>query len=739
MSEKNRPERGGIKAQLNLVGLKEGQEAPSITVTALARDSKPLHVAQVDSKGNFDLPSDVLKAAHRIVIGPSEESADEPTNSVRYRAAQFEELLRGGPLNISTRIWERWIRFLTCVTGRVRLCRRPVWWYRDLFELATEPITEIKDLASTVKAKLPIAGRITDVGSARSLEELIILPFFCQKICNGVVEVYRRTCCCRPWVIDDPRIFEVVRNLEDVVRRTPKLPPIPNPPDPPPDVLQFFFKDGSLDEFALNAHHDLNALRTLSKREVVEYVNARPYLFCGHFRCSPPVRVGSGNINPDGRFNICWFDRRPRLSAFCHDEYAYVVKQTLFGTVRTIYNGVAANIWFDREDDALLTSYSKLAFACRDNGEPGTGAFVFLDLIGLTGAWNLKTPDATGWDRVAVPAYNDGTAFPAPTPAAAVGAPLNRNWGGTLALNYMFSEDMLSVGARYYRISVTEADDFGNPVGARNYLTDGVSWDKAVATPTGIDVVSISLGPNTVGTENNLFLIPYDTEADWDDGQYHGMLNTNDSDWSDPTKRHLVTVEVFDASGQRLRPTGTPATGLPGTETTAAFTFRRRFQQTGPTSNVPFAALTHMFWWDNRSLEAEIIHLNKDGSVFNSECLFLGGAADSTFGIGYRAYHPNEMFHLTHSITWRRGLGSALGSTGVLLASRGTNAGVPPAPPENSPTNEFQEMLRTDLVPSRRKCAFTVFLTVNSKIFDGNSLNGQSLQESAAFALEISS
>ena len=377
---------------------------------------------------------------------------------------------------------------------------------------------------------------------------------------------------------------------------------------------------------------------------------------------------------------------------------------------------------------------------CRDNGQPGTGAFVFLDLIGLTGAWNLKTPDATGWDRVAAPAYNDGLAFPAPTPAAAVGANLDRNWGGTLALNYMFSEDMLSVGAKYYRISVTEADAFGNPFGTPHFLSDGLSWDKAVPTPPfGADIVPVSLGPFTVGTENNLFLIPYDLEGDWDDGQYHAFLNTNDSRWNDPTKRHLVTVEVFDAAGQRLRPNGTPPTGLPGAETTAPFTFRRRFQQTGPTNNVPFAALTHMFWWDNRLLQAEITHLNKDGSIFSSECLFLGGSPNSTFGIGYRAYHPNEMFQLSHSISWRRGLGNADGATGDLLASSSFNVGVPPAPPGDSPTNEFHEMLRTDLEETRMKCAFTVFLGIGSKIFDGNSLNGQSLQRTAAFALEIGS
>ncbi|HEU0251404.1 MAG TPA: hypothetical protein VFR12_00135 [Pyrinomonadaceae bacterium] len=736
MSERNRPDKGGIKSQLNLVGLKEGQEAPSIIVQAVGRDGILLHVAQVDNKGNFELPSEALKAANRIVIGPSEERAATASNVIRYRPAEFEELLRG-PINVSARIWEKWYFFITCVTGRVRLCRRPIWWYRDLFELATEVTPQIRQLCPVSKKASLVTESIAALRPARSIDELIVFPFRCQKVCNGTVQVFRRTCCCRPWVIDDPRLFEVIRNLEDVVRRTPKFPRIPNPPDPPPDVADFFFKDGALDEFTVNAHRDLSALRTLSRTEVVEYVNARRYLYCGNYRCSAPVSIGFGSINPDGRFSICWFDTPRPQRPFCHDEYAYVVRQTLFGLTRIIYNGVASNEWFHKDDDALLTSYSRWAFACRDNGAPGTGAFVYLDLIGLTESWHLKTPNATGWDRVAAPAYNDGLAFPAATPGDAIGANLNRNWGGTLRLNYMFSEDMRSVGAKYYRISVTEADASGAPVGTRHFLTDGLSWDRGIATATGVDTEAVNLGPFTVGGASNLFLIPYDADpGEWNSGQYHGAINTGLARWEDPNKRHLVTVEVFDAGGQRLRPNGTPATGLPGAETTAAFTFRRRFQDSGPTDNVPFAALTHMFWWDNRSLEAEIVGLTRDNASSRSECQFLEGPEGTQFGINYRAYHPNEMFQLSHSIKWKRGLTA---SEGYLLPSSSDNVGQPPDLPQNSPTNTFAQMLDIADVPTRRKCAFTVFLDISSKITDGAGLNGQSAQDTAAFALEITS
>ncbi|HEV2828805.1 MAG TPA: hypothetical protein VGW76_14500 [Pyrinomonadaceae bacterium] len=738
---------GGRQMQLNLVGLKEGEDTPAVVVTAIGADSKPLYVAEVDQKGFFSLPEEAFKNAHRILIGPKEADAADAGTTVRYRPRQFEELVQRGAVSISPGIWERWRFFVTCVTGTVRLCRRRPWWYYDLLTLAVQPAFKIDAVSTAARSSLTTKESISVLGRAKSLPELIYWPYRCQTICNGTVEVYRRVCCCQPWIIDDPRLPELVRDLEEIVSVIPDLPPIPNPPDPPPYLEQIFLKDGTLDEMAVNANRDLSAIRVLPKRELTEYINARQYLLCRRYSCSVPRLVGHGVINPDGRFNICWRDFPRLLRPFCHEEYAYIVKQTIFGLTFTVYNGVAANIWFRQNDDATLTSYSPLAFSCRDNGEPGSGAYVYLDIIGDTESWNLKTPDATGWDRVAAPAYNDGTVFPSPTPAAAVGANLNRNWGGTLKLNYKFSEDMRNapVGAKYYRISITEADSSGHPTGARNYLSDGLAWEKSIVTSTGVAIVPVNLGPFPVGEESNLFLIPYDADADWNAGQYHGFLNTNDSRWNDPTKRHLVTLEVFDAAGHRLHPTGTAPTGLLGTatglpviETPVPFTFRRRYQDIGDTANVPFAALTHMFWWDNSDLFAQIVNLIKDGLIFNSECLFLGGAPTSTLGIGYRAYHPNEMFQLSHSISWQRGLGSAAGATGTLLGSSSANVGKPPDGPGTSPTNTFAEMLRTDLEPTRKKCAFTVFLTIYSKTTDGDSLGNGGITRTAAFAIDIS-
>jgi hypothetical protein len=205
-------------------------------------------------------------------------------------------------------------------------------------------------------------------------------------------------------------------------------------------------------------------------------------------------------------------------------------------------------------------------------------------------------------------------------------------------------------------------------------------------------------------------------------------VNTDDPRWNDPLVRHLVTVEVFDQDGRRLRPNGTPATGQPGPEATAAFTYRRKIAETGPTDEVPFGALTHAFWWDNRPLTATIVELVKDGGVSNQECQFLTGTDSSEFGITYRAFHEQALFQRRHEITWKRGLA---GATGTILANATNNVGKPPAGPGSSPTATFGDMLGP-----HTRCAFTVFLNIQSKTTDGDNLSYPEKTDSAAFALE---
>lgn len=711
--------------QVRLEGLSPDEKRPEFTVTALDRNLKPLYEAQVSPEGDFQLPEEALKNAHRIMIGPKAEEGTrlDPRTVLRYRPGQFLEVVgERGILDVASRYWKGWYGFITCVTGSVRRCR-PIWpWYVD--KLTTFNASAVRQLDEPVKR----LRRSASLNSIREeLGKLEVRPWpvrRCQVVCKGIVEVYRRTCCCRlDWLIEDPRLPKLIRELEELVREAPVIRPWPPLPDPPPDLAKLpFLKDGAVDEKLLNARQDLAAIRSLPSAEVADYIRARRYLWwCS---CGRPVKVGQGPIQPDGTFNICWFDFPRVQTVRCYDQYAYVVKQRIHGIWMTIYNGLAAGAWFDRDDDPVLTSYSPRARVCRDNG-PRDDAYVYLELIGDTEAWHLKTPDSTGWDRVASPAFNDGLAFPSDEPAAG-SAPYDRNWGGLLKLYFKFSEGLKDVGARYYRLSITAADGSGDPTGSRDYYGTGLSWEKSVGA--GV-TVPVSLGPNTVNTENNLYAIPYDSDADWDADQYHAYLNTNA--WTEG--RHLLTLEIFDQDGKRLRPPGTPPTGQPGVEIEAPFTYRRQFQDLGPSANVPFGALTHMLWWDNRPAVGDIFTLRKDGLVYNAECQYLQGLRESGFSVDYNAYHPEPLFHDSHTIWWYRGSGTTPNHTGTLTSSAVNT------PSGTSGVATFEEMLLPDAAtPARLKCSFVVHLSVGVKTFDGeNILWYLGAHDQWAFSIEI--
>ncbi|MEZ4415609.1 MAG: hypothetical protein R3E10_07620 [Gemmatimonadota bacterium] len=758
--------RASGKTRLRFEGLAAGEERPEVQVRAYDRAGKEIAAVTVGEDGTFTLPDAALKKAHRVRVGPVGDATPElNTASLTYRAADFRAVIDAGLLDIGRSVWEGWFHLWRCVSGRVSRCRRAQWWYDAVAVEAWRPLADAPQmlpLGGQAPRSRALASVAREATMARppgvlDLDGLVALPWGCTPICLGTVEVYRRVCCCKPWVFKDPRLDHLLEELEELVREPPKGPGSPFPPGPwpGPDPAPFnatFLRDGALDERALHAAEDLIAIRRLPAERIPEYITARPYLLCPSYSCGTPVKLAEGSIGPDGRFNICWSEFPAVLVSGCHYEYAYKVKQRIGPFTITIYDGVAAGQWFGQHDDAHLKSYHPWAIACRDNGGPGD-AFVYLDVIGHTGSHLLATPDQKAATAVQPLAANSGVAYPTGGPAG--NGSHDRNWGGTLKMSIMFSESMRDIGAKYYRVSVREVNSNGDPVGSAEYYSDGLSWRKAVSTGGGgVDIVPVSLGPTSAGpvgsVQDNLYEIPFDgslpLNSDWEADQTHVRLVTTDpaKDWSEsttppvagqPTKRHLVTIEVFNAAGERLRPNGTPATGLGGVEVQAAFTFRRKFQAIGPTNMVPFGALSHVFWWDNRAEVALIEDLRMNGVLSNEECQFLAGTSTSTFGIGYRAYHPYEMFQYYHKIWWKRGLSG--GSDTMHTSS--LNVGVPPAAAGASPTHTFGHMLDhpAPATPPLTKCAFSVFLTTYNKRTDGDDLWHHWDTDSAAFALDI--
>jgi hypothetical protein len=741
MAESKTGPRGGGRGTytLELVGLQPGASRPPVLVQAIDAKGGVLHSEKVAEAGTFALPAEALKNARYVVIGgTSDDKTVAEAAAVRYRPQEFEAAVLDGTLALAEGVWSRFRFHWTCVSGSVRVCRRRLPWFDEIFTSVAR-------------------------GASLAVSDVIAWPVRCSPVCLGTVTVFRRTCCCWPLVIDDPRIPGLLRDLGRLVEKLPKVPPGKVPPPPPPDPFRTpLFKGGGLNELALNAAADVRALRSLKGEAAVQYVNSRAYLLRHVCSCSRPLRMSSGSLLADGTFNVCWIEPLRFLLSNCHDEYAYVVTQTIGGTTTTIYDGLAAGAWYHAGDHPVLTTYRRDAFSCNDTGTPGGDAFVYLDLIGDTDSHELTTPDATGWDRVDEPDDQSGLLFPVD-----VGHGLLRNLGGSLELTYKFSEGLRdpAIDAQYYRISITRADDDGNPIGQRVYYGDGVyknealSWNKFVAG----DIVPELLGPVSVGAENLLYKIPFDSLAEWTGTTtYHAMIDTRDPRISGPddlnladkAQNHLITLEVFNGVGERLRPLGTPASGQPGTEVAKAFKYRRWFQPEGSpgddTKEVPYAALTHLFCWDNRVPVADITRLVLDDVASNEHCQFLAGPGDAEFAIEYRAYVPDERFQQDHSIGWVRGLNgtTANGGEGSLgTPSSPANVGKPLDPPENSEPNTFATML-TSIEPNPTpppdnlthilpRCAFAVTLTTRAKTTDGGSFHYPYAEEKAAFALEI--
>jgi hypothetical protein len=734
----------GSDPRIRLADLGEGAEAPELAVFAVDASGEAIQSAPVGADGKFSLSDATLKKAHEVVVGPNvDDLADVDRSTLaRFRVSYIQDLIASGEaLEIPESKWGRFHFHRTCVDGSVRHCW-PFFLRERLLESARPEVAAFERGELSAEAATLDSADLVRVSDSLKALPLTPLPHFpaCEVVCHGIVEVYRRTCCCEPWIYLDPRFEDMLKHLKELIEDIPPFVQWPPPPPPPPDVeidQLGVIKSGVLSEAHLNARRDLHALSRLDAREAAEYVRERAYLRPLWCHCGPPQKVGQGTLQPDGSFHICWNDPIFRPFPHCHDSYAFVVKQSFNDQTITIYDGIVGNEWFSSRTGIQLTSWDRRARGCRDNDFPGDGgsnAFVLLQDIGAAHSYRLKTPDADGAFSVASPVYNDGLLDPAPTAAAALGNSQNSNWGGRLALRYHFSESMRALGARYYRISVCAANSSGDPTGTRRYLGsdpgEELSWLYYEVVGTDIFVRSAQLGPQThpagPGGNANLFEIPFDADPrDWQDGQFHGVVDTTPF----TEGRYLITLEVFNAAGNPIRPNGTAGPGA-----TAAFTFRRWYQPTGPTQEVPFAALTHMFWWDNRPAEAQIVDVRKDHTATPGNCQFLVGPDNTLFSATYRAYHQDPLFIYNHSMWWTRGLG---GATGTLVSSP-QNAGHPPAAPAETPTSTsppsptFADMLGPEM-----KCSFALNLHVNVKTTDGSGrLSYLDASRQGAFALE---
>lgn len=703
--------------ELRVIGVPSPEEKPRVALYLLDASGQIQRKVASAKEAMLEVDPELAKQAPGLVaLGPDVEEPEklEPDTLLHFRLQErLREWERAKAIEIPEIWWNRWCIFRVCVSGRVRKC---------LFPLFAGPLREVASEAIRVLSPtFPWPPRI------------------CFPLCNGVVEVYERVCCCRPPIIID--LPEIIAKLKAVVA-TPVFPPGRPPlPDPPPDriarrawkKLAAFQQADPLAMPDPRIHQDVRELETLSPPEALKYLQERDYLWPFWCFCRTR-RLGETTLNPDGTFNFCYF-RFPYIQpANCHTMYAFRVRQWQETQWVYVYDGLKAHQYFTASQFADLTTF--LGRSCGQPPPPpgGPKPFVMLQDVGSTHSYSLVShymgKDGAGKDLTQTGQYS--VASPVPN-AGLVHPGYDAPWGETLHFRLYFHPGMKALGAFYYRVSIVKADANGNPeLGATpQAITNAVSWRKFVVQAGKFEVASESLGPNPGG----LYKIPYDADALWLGGQFHQSLDTRQY----ANGRFLIVVEVFDSNGTRLRPVGAID---PGTD--KDFVFERWLEDTGPDSLavVPFAALTHIFWFDNRKCYGDIEDLKVDHQANTQECQFLSGPSGTLFSVGFRAFHAAtadpipapHTFMERYRIWYHRGLNGP----NVTIETGTTNH--PPTllsgPNAESASLTFADMLGTDTRGA--KCSFAANLYVWAKHTNGSRrLWEYDAEDQAAFALEI--
>ncbi|GBC95324.1 hypothetical protein HRbin16_01112 [bacterium HR16] len=753
-----------FSARVQLAGLEPGETAPAIAVYEVDAVGKPVRKLARVEKDRLDVQAEWTRLP-AIALGPDVTDLAQltPESLVTFRPDATLPVWRERGLIIGRDIWDRFHFEFVCVSGTARKCR-PWWW----------DIVDRLDLVSG----LNLSRNVTLKSLTYRPELHTIIPAHCLPLCDGIVEIYERVCCC--FRIRLPDLLDRLREILEVIPiPLPDPPPIdppgPFPPGPGPDPAPFV--TGNLGRLAqrleLAAVHqavrpqaqmgiraqtadlrkrlanapaevatmpaerlyaDYVALTSMSAQQAEQYVLARPYLLGLICTCSMR-KVGETPLQPGGRFDFCYL--RPRRITLpgvtCHTTFAFKVRQRIQGNWVTVYDGVASHNWFAEGESADIRTWDWRALVCGSGpGDPPPSEgipFAMVEYIGSPGSRHFNFPAQTGLSRTGALGASSGTF----TTSYAPDCP----WGGALGIRLWISPEMEPV-AKYYRLSVVRVDNSGAPTGAVTVLDAPVAWNRFVFVGGEWKVTSeaLSANPADVGGQIGLVRIPYWSSGNyWLSGQYHQVWNTT---LFNPG-RYLLILELFDASGNRIKPSSAPA-GDPGVARNFQF---RRWRQGDPnsTDNVPFADVVGVYWIDNSPVQGDIVDIRRNGVPSSEECQFISGPEGTDVSVGFRAYHsrgvsnPNNTFMMSYSLTWRRGLNGPGGA----FASGTADVGEPPAAPQASNTLTIGQLLGAwpGFPTTHQRCTFSVYLHVRAKHFTGSArIESYDYHEQASFALE---
>ncbi|HVK99009.1 MAG TPA: hypothetical protein VM553_04320, partial [Dongiaceae bacterium] len=187
-----------IQFPVTFVDLQEGEKAPRFAAYQLDASGRP-----VEKLGSYD--GRVLNVDFReiksIAFGPEvEDFKTLPKESlISYRVAQKIEQWRAQGIVLSPDIWGRFHFHFACVSGTVRKCRP--WFWDLLNDIQLTPMLERAQIA-----------RIKPITA--DLLPHLQFPLRCQPLCDGVIEIYERECCCHHFHLTD--LLDRLRDVLEV-------------------------------------------------------------------------------------------------------------------------------------------------------------------------------------------------------------------------------------------------------------------------------------------------------------------------------------------------------------------------------------------------------------------------------------------------------------------------------------------------------------------------------------------
>jgi hypothetical protein len=753
-----------VKFPITLADAGPNEAVPSLAIYALP-DGKPPEKIASASGGSVSLDPVRLKGM-MLGIGADAELVDvDPAALMRVRADQVLEQWTRGGIIIPRERWWPWLSETICVSGDVRKCRP---WY----------LAPAYRKARPLPAKLGVQLRPELATGLDLSASSILLPFRCLPLCDGIVEIHERVCCCTSYDWRDliDRLRDLLADLPILVRwpeppipdpgpRFPGIPvglpgripgtgPRPLPIDAIPPLVErrrlaprqpgvgvtTLQPDPELTRTIPSERlfEDYQALLKIRPGEVAGFIDKRPYLSAYLCRCSSR-KVGEVPIQPSGEFDFCYRRPRrlPRPGQRCHTVFAYRVRQQVGPIWITVYDGVAGQDYFSAGEEAHLRTSHPLARPCGDGPTPpdvGDGsAFVMLEHVGGASTHHFNFPAQTGVSNMASLGADSGLID--------FGGVPDCPWASTLGLR-LWSSKQLDGIVVYYRLKVVPVNAAGDPAGAPITLNGPVSWQRYVSVAGQIVTIpeNLAADPASVGGEVGLYRMPYWTGGnDWLSGQYHQLWNTRSPEF--PDGKYLLLIELFGPGGARIKPASAPSSD-PGTA--RPFQFRRWTAQT-VTANVPFADCGHVFWINNRPVTGDIVDLRKNGAPNSDECQFMSGPANTTVSIGFRAFHldgvttgggtsDSNSFMAGYSLWWQRGLNGPGGTIETGTADQGETG------PEPSNALPFSTLLGAfpPAHPAHTRCTFSVHLHVDAKHTNGGAfIDAYDYHETASFALEI--